>query len=216
MIPKKGIKIFVLVLIIMTVVALKLPAQAFNLQKWFEKEAMRLYLEMESTNPGLSPYNRVTPQEIHDRVFCRIYYSEHFNYLCPEIDPLKVSVDILVITSHESYWVKWKNLDGGKSFGTGSMRWSTAKWLAEDVFGWDWRKDKYLLGHSDRMQAKYMVAYYYWLLSHYNGNRHTAIAAYNAGSSLKPGEEKEHPYFKKIMNLLSKYENMWKKLDIKL
>lgn len=202
------IKIISIMLFIL--IFINLDVKAFDLQEWFEDEAMRLYLAKEKNHRGLGPHNRVTSEEIHDRVYYRFYYAEKLNYIYPGIHPRRVVKDIFILTSYESYWVNWRCLDGGKSFGTASMRWSTAQWLAEYVYGWDWEEDQNKIASSARLQAKYMVGYYYWLLKHYEGDRHLAMTGYNKGHGVRPGEQWKSQYFERIYTRLVYYEEQWK------
>ncbi len=184
--------------------------QAINLQKWFTEEGMRLYIIKERHTEGLYRSVRPSEEEMNSRVHLRKEFAYKQNYVCNIVHPRRVWKDILVITAVESWFVNWKSLDNGKSFGTGSMQWSTCKWLAKNVYNWNWNKEKRLLASSDKLQAKYQVGYYYWLLNHYDGDRHRAIIGYNKHQV--DSDRRWENYFFQVYGRLKYYETIWNEM----
>lgn len=151
----------------------------------------------------LDSNDRLKYKEAYHRVNSIIYYSKRFNDMY-FIHPGRVAKDLFAIPSYETSWVNYKKLDNGLSFGWISMRYDTAKWIA-DKNNWKYNKDRLL--NNPYEQGKYLVWYYYYALDKFNGDRYKAIISYNVGLSRNLRDKRWRSYFFNVYGRI-KYQDL--------
>lgn len=155
----------------------------------------RIKVSMQSKNGELDRHDLASDKDIFKRVHWLGYFASNREIYKPApFDPYslgwhykdvwKWSVSIALI---EGYFVDYRSHDGGLGFGWGAMHWSTAKWLANDVYNWNWKRDRMILeshkhNNNDKLQAKYIIGYLYWLHDYYNNDTGKAVTGYNWGT----------------------------------
>lgn len=144
-----------------------------------------------------------TDEQIYDRINSLMYWTDKYydnSYGYSETDILLTLYSMIEL---ESGWVNYESLDRGRSFGIGSMRWKTAKIVA-DMLGEEY--NQYKLSRNTHKQIQYIVYWFYYLLSR-DKNIDKAIVSYNQGRSY--GEQRIEEYYFKVKGRKEYFEEVF-------
>ncbi|MFW5895409.1 MAG: hypothetical protein ACOCT9_01565 [archaeon] len=185
-----------------------------EMQKELEEEARIINNKKIKFNQNLSS-KRATNEELSERIKWLGHYSKERNsydeaWYTPGkgYNSKRLWKDVFSMVWVESWFINYKSHDQGAGFGYGGMQWSTAKDMAE-VYDWDWEKEKSILKDFDhpqnnKLQAKYIVGYVYWMYEYYNQDRQKAIAGYNTGTGVEDPDY--NPYFLAVSGRIHKVD----------
>jgi hypothetical protein len=167
----------------------------YNLDKYVDraKQENRAIVKWDNE---LNNFHLATREQIKNRVLLlkkyinKYYYDFNFNFYRHELFN-----DLYSIVEHETGWIKYRDLDNGKSFGIASMRFSTYNWVRLILKKDEVSKTK-LIKNVD-IQIEAFVYYYFLCLAKFK-NRQKAIIAYNRGINFNKKYIKDNYYYLQI------------------
>jgi hypothetical protein len=149
---------------------------------------------------NLSKKDLATEEEIYNRAYWTVKYAKELNSLYKDMDYLFVAKMMTAIIGRETSWVNYANLDSGLSTGVVSMRYSTARLIANKL---NEPFNKQYFSQDVKKQIKYGIYYLYEQIDRFDGDYHSAIIAYNKGpNGVKANEPRFENYFFNVLGRL--------------
>lgn len=197
-------KICFISMLVLLIALFGVMVKAENLQVKMTKEALKINHAKVNNHRQLNKKDQIDYIEAMARVSWLEYWSRHLNE--SNIHHRRIWKDLFSIVAYESSFVNWKDVDGDQGFGWGSLHYDTCKFMAR-IYNFDWQKDQKIIEGNNKLQAKYITAWYLYLLEQYNNDRSKAITGYKFGVNVQKPEN--HNYYWVIYGRISHYAKEW-------
>lgn len=194
----------ILSLILLLLVLLFLCFQLVKAEDIFEfyhKEIKYINHLYVNNHARLSSSAKITDAQIDNRLFHLFRYSMTME--STGIDPRRRFKDAVAIIVHETRFVNFRSVDDGLGFGWFSMQKTHIRTL-DNYYGFETHDFNTIL-NSDKLQAKYVIANYEFLMRTYE-DRFKAILGYNRGQAGVKGDLRCEEYFFEVLGLIAYYD----------